>query len=474
MGISGGVVVERFSAAGLALSGLPSKVADYRALDEAVLLAINAECATLERRLGAARAAIAGEIAHRSRPALGSAGLAQRTGHRTPELFLKHTTGATKQQVDTVLEAGVLLSEMADAGSVDPATGEILEPTRPWLRPAVVAVAAGEVSLSVLQSIGAGLGTPNSAVTGAQLETATVALVAEAIAGVDADRVFRRAREARDDLDVAGVKVREEERRQQRSLTVTPLPTGMVRLVWVMDPETGALVKDLYDRAVSPKRGGVRFVNPARAERAKMIFDDGRTAAQYASDAFLQLLIHGADADTRLLVGSGAPVIRITVTETALVSGVGVGRIDGVADPVSIDTVERLLCGGTSIRMGFDLNGNVLDVEREQRLYSRRQREVLAVRFGGCMDPECERPPSWCEAHHIAHVHRDGGKTVIDNGILLCRWHHLKYHNQGWEIEHDRHGRYWLIPPASIDPAQTPRLMTPKNAALRDLAVAVG
>jgi len=179
--------------------------------------------------------------------------------------------------------------------------------------------------------------------------------------------------------------------------------------------------------------------------------------------------VQGADADTSLLVGSGAPVIRITVTEHALTTHEGVGRIDGATDPVSIDTVERLLCSGSSIRIGFDPAGTVLDLEREQRLFSRRQREVLATKFGGCMHPDCERPPAWCETHHIAHIHRDGGTTVLGNGILLCRHHHLKYHNEGWEIHHDNHGRYWLIPPTSIDPNQTPRPMEFKNATLRNL-----
>jgi hypothetical protein len=164
-------------------------------------------------------------------------------------------------------------------------------------------------------------------------------------------------------------------------------------------------------------------------------------------------------------------VIRITVAETALEpeGGAGVGRLEGQADPVSMDTVRRLLCSGASMRIGFDPAGNVLDLEREQRTFSKRQREVLAVKFGGCMDPHCERPPSWCEAHHLEHWVRDRGKTVIGNGILLCKHHHLKYHNEGYEIIHNLQGEYWLIPPMTRDPEQTPIPMPLKSAALRDL-----
>jgi hypothetical protein len=466
--------LEHYGAAAIALSMLPTAVDDYRAVDDETLLLINDECTALEKRLGAARALIAGEIAHRSRAALGQNGLAQRNGHRTTQGFMKHTTGATKQQVGTALDAGALLAEMADEGRVDAATGEVQVPAHPWMRSVARAVAAGTISISASQSIRSGLGEPTSAVSAEQLEVAADTLAREALAGVDADRLFRRARELRDEIDVAGVKLREDELRRQRNLWLTDLPNGMTKLTWVMDPETGALAREIFDRMVSPKHGGVRFVRADQVERAKAIEADERTAGQLASDGFLQLMLQGADADTSVMLGSGAPVIRITVAEEALASGDSLGRIDGqvgatAVDTVSIETVERQLCNGVSIRMGFDPAANLLDLEREQRLFSRRQREVLAVKFGGCMDPACERPPSWCEAHHVKHVARDGGKTEVRNGILLCRWHHLKYHNEGWEIRHDSAGRYWLIPPQSVDVSQTPRPMPLKSAAMRDL-----
>jgi hypothetical protein len=64
---------------------------------------------------------------------------------------------------------------------------------------------------------------------------------------------------------------------------------------------------------------------------------------------------------------------------------------------------------------------------------------------------------------------RDSGKTEVRNGILLCKWHHLKYHNEGWEIVADGGGGYWLVPPKSVDVTQTPRPMPLKSTALREL-----
>ncbi len=101
--------------------------------------------------------------------------------------------------------------------------------------------------------------------------------------------------------------MREEERRARRSLRLFVQTDGMTRLVWVMDPETAATVREVADRATSPKLGGVRFVDPERQAHAERIFHDDRTAEQLASDAFEQLLKLGADADPGVLLGSGAP-----------------------------------------------------------------------------------------------------------------------------------------------------------------------
>jgi Domain of unknown function (DUF222) len=452
-----------------ALEQVPTDALSLRGIDESMFLNLVELQARAARHLGAGGAVIAGEVAYRSRPALGMRGLAQRTGFRTPERLLTLTTGATKQQVLTALSAGKLLVEIADDGRVDEVTGEVLAASQPWLRPVAAALSAGRISTSAAQSIGAGLGVPNSAVTAGQLEVAAARLVDDAVAGMDADRLWKRARDARDELDVAGVKVREAELFETRSITHYPLPTGGGKAIWTMDPETYAAFKDIYDRSTSPKLGGVRFVNKEQSQRANTIAADDRTPVQLASDAMLQLLRLGADANPEFLLGSGAPIIRITVAEDAIETGTGFGTIEDQNDPVSIDTVRRLLCGGDAIRIGFDQKANVLNVEAEQRLYSKRQREVLAVKFGGCMHPDCDRPPSWTEAHHIHQWVRDNSKTVIDNSILLCKWHHLKYHNQGYEIEIDDNGNYWQIPPKTTDPEQKRVPMPLKSTAITDL-----
>ncbi|HEX4401762.1 MAG TPA: hypothetical protein VHZ98_10580, partial [Galbitalea sp.] len=52
---------------------------------------------------------------------------------------------------------------------------------------------------------------------------------------------------------------------------------------------------------------------------------------------------------------------------------------------------------------------------------------------------------------------------------LLCKHHHLLFHNNGWEIERNAQHQYWLIPPKSHHPEQTPIPLQPKDGNMRDL-----
>jgi hypothetical protein len=132
-----------------------------------------------------------------------------------------------------------------------------------------------------------------------------------------------------------------------------------------------------------------------------------------------------------------------------------------------MDTVKRLLCSGYT-GIAFDDDGQCINVGRDQRLFTPRQRTGLAARDGGCRWPGCTRPASWCEAHHIDHWSADHGHTDIADGILLCRAHHLLLHDGHWRIVRTD-GNYWLIPPLTVDTAQTPIPMPSKSSLLLGL-----
>lgn len=425
-------------------------------LDDSALLDAQRTLAEIRRRVDAAAAAVAAEIAHRSRRELGYEGLAQRLGARTPELLVQRVTGSSSREARALVQVGVLLSPSS-------------APETPWLRDVAAAVADGALSLDAADAIRAGLGAPDESVTASELATAAVALLHEA-AELTVERLAARARELRAELDLVRVAVRENELRERRYLHLVAQADGMTRLSGLLDPESAAIVGAAYDSATSPRRGGPRFVDPESVDRAEELLRDQRSTEQLALDAFVDLIRIASLADSSAVLGAGRPAIQLLVTDRDLRTRQGMGRIEGQSEPVSIETIERHLCDVGTVPILFDTDGQAVNVGREQRLFTRRQRIGLAARDGGCRFPRCERPPSFTEAHHIDEWHRDGGRTDLADGVLLCRHHHLLVHNNGWRITRTG-GDYVAVPPSSLDLEQQPIPAPTKSATLRRLLV---
>src|SRR6185436_12823419 len=65
--------------------------------------------------------------------------------------------------------------------------------------------------------------------------------------------------------------------------------------------------------------------------------------------------------------------------------------------------------------------GGVLSYGLRRRVASIGQRRALAARDRGCSFPTCDRPPDWCESHHVTPW-VDGGPTDLDNLTLFVRF----------------------------------------------------
>jgi hypothetical protein len=348
-------------------------------------------------------------------------------------------------------DAAARLGELGELGELGGASPAI---EAPWAAPIANSVAAGAMSTSQAESIRRGLGEPNTDITAELLRHAANRLVHDALT-TDADRLYRLARSMRDELDAAGITDRERARKNARYLRITPLPDGMHRLTGLLDPESAATIHGFFDQLTGPRRGGPRFVADTDREHAQTIIDDPRTTDQIMHDGFVDAIRIANETAPDSMLGTKRHSVRILVTQDAVNRRTGHGRIEGHPDPISIETVERHLCDTGTLPIAFDDNGQCVNVGREQRLFTRRQREGLATRDGGCLWPGCDRPPTWTEAHHINHWHRDDGLTNIADGILLCRHHHMLLHDSHWEVTRTG-AQYWLTPPPTENPAQKP------------------
>ncbi|HWC24543.1 MAG TPA: HNH endonuclease signature motif containing protein, partial [Flexivirga sp.] len=75
-----------------------------------------------------------------------------------------------------------------------------------------------------------------------------------------------------------------------------------------------------------------------------------------------------------------------------------------------------------------------LDVGRRERLATKAIRAAVILRDGGCTFPGCDRPPGFCEVHHVTPWWA-GGDTSLADSALLCGRHHQTVHRQGYTAQ---------------------------------------
>lgn len=196
-------------------------------------------------------------------------------------------------------------------------------------------------------------------------------------------------------------------------------------------PVTGSPPGGLLVEPVTPEERG-----PVR---------DPRSAPKRRADAFMELVQRAAAE----LPGAGKgsvtshPKVVVTVGLETLQgvpgpfegSSVGVRFLPGTGrtqagELLAGSMLRRLACDAGVIPAVLCSHGGIIDLGQEERLFVGRARTAVVHRDRGCTFPGCDRPPDWCEVHHLVPWWA-GGPTDVDNGALLCSRHHTIVHRDG-------------------------------------------
>jgi hypothetical protein len=412
-----------------------SKVAalgELSAMSDDDLLVSHRVVTAHSREVDAVSGRIAAEIARRSARELGHAGLAARKGFRSTADLLQKEAGLSKAEAAKLVAAGDA-PEVATAG------------------------------LDAVDAVTRGLGRPDAAISAERLEQEKARLLES---GDTPEQLFRNARLVRDELDADSVARREKEQGQLRYWKHYRRQDGMIAGSYLLTPDQGALLSSAHEILLSPRRGGPRFVDPDAATAARRVIDDPRTDDQYAADSLVAMVEVAVAVDAGTVFAGKKPAVKVIVRERDLAERTGFGVLEDSRDPISIAAVQRQVCESGLLGLLFDGNGQVIDVGREQRTHTARQREVIKARDGGCVIPDCPAPVSMVEVHHPNEWDRDRGDTSVENGVCLCRFDHMWLHENGYDITFAG-GYYWLIPPPEIDPGQTAIRLDSKNPLLK-------
>ncbi|MCE0508487.1 HNH endonuclease [Microbacterium sp. KKR3/1] len=414
---------------------------DSGELSREQLIAVSASLGVLQRRLDAVHVEVAACISRESRPELGAESLAKQQGFRNPATLIAATVGVSRGDATRLVKVGEAVAPRADL------LGAPLPARYPVVRQALGAGMLSAQSAAVIISL---LDRCRVVVGLTRVAEAERVLVEKAF-GLALDDVRKLVVRAEAWLDPDGVEPRLEEQRSRRSLTIHERE-GKVHLNAVLDAETAAPV-------MTAIRGYVTAAFAARKDAAAPDAPDAdrRTVPMLQADALSVFAAHVLGCEARVPLAGATIVVRMSLDDLEV--GTGSAEIDGVEQPISIGAARRMAAGGGVIPCVLGAASEVLDWGRERRLFTRSQRLALVERDGGCA--MCGLPPDMTKAHHIRWWSRDRGPTDLSNGVLLCETCHHRVHDNGWEIRIDGGGpvgRVWFIPPASVDPARSPRL----------------
>jgi Domain of unknown function (DUF222)/HNH endonuclease len=209
----------------------------------------------------------------------------------------------------------------------------------------------------------------------------------------------------------------EEKLRERRRLHASVTFMGMVRVDGDLDPETG---ENLLT--------ALRAVLDAEARSGDQ--PDGRTPAQRRADALGEVCRQWLDLGERPTVAGERPHVTVTVDPESLRDGNGATSEMDHVGPVNPETTHRIACDASIRRVVMAGRSEPLDVGRRTPVISPGVRRAVIARDRYCRFPGCDRPHTWCDAHHVVHW-ADGGPTALANLVLLCRRHHRMVHQRG-------------------------------------------
>ena len=136
----------------------------------------------------------------------------------------------------------------------------------------------------------------------------------------------------------------------------------------------------------------------------------------------------------KLPTTGGTPIrIVVTIDESKLRSKVAAATL-ATGERLSAGQLRRLAANHRIIPAVLGSDSVPIDLGRTQRLFTKEQRDALAVLDGGCTAPGCDRPPSWCEVQHTKPW-KLGGHTDLKQATLHCNACHHLADQEGWQYK---------------------------------------
>ncbi len=215
---------------------------------------------------------------------------------------------------------------------------------------------------------------------------------------------------------------------------------GRGRIDAALDPATAALLEAAWDAA----RATSSDDETSDDDACRSCNSRGPSPNEIAARLAATMLDHAHRGGT---TGPGREHFNVAVTvdlatltralgfahdPTAVVQLGSQAFIAGTGQHLDDRQLAEILCDAT-LQVLIEHDGVPLWMGNEHRTANRRQRRALHHRSGGgCEFPGCTQTRH-LHAHHVK-FHQHGGRTSLDNLVLLCGHHHREVHRRHWTI----------------------------------------
>ncbi|HRI94473.1 MAG TPA: DUF222 domain-containing protein [Nocardioides sp.] len=228
-----------------------------------------------------------------------------------------------------------------------------------------------------------------------------------------------------DAADAHEAKLLEKEERDAQAamrLTMYDDGHGKVHGRFVLDTATGAALRKMILAIAAPKHQAA--TQGPLGER--------KPTAERMGQAVGELINRYPVGKLPQAGGLNATLV-VTMTLDSLMGGLKAAQLD-TGGVISASLARRMACEAGIIPAVLGGKSEVLDLGRSRRFHSRAQRIVKLLTAGGCQVDGCDAPPGLTHMHRVIEWSQ-GGRTDLDNTIMICGPHHARAHDPTYQLK---------------------------------------
>lgn len=238
-----------------------------------------------------------------------------------------------------------------------------------------------------------------------------------------------------DQLENDALVERERMARKRSEFWMVPNHDGTHRGAFVLPDAQADMLRTAIEAISAPRRDHLHDVGETDS-----VFDRDLDHRTRLGLGFAELCGH---LPTDQLPGRGGlgATLLVKLDYETLVDGIKPATLSS-GTRISAGEARKMACRLGVIPAVFNGKSVPLDHGAEKRFFTKAQRAILDETQAGCTFPGCDRPPGWCEAHHGKLPYSIGKTTHLNEGVLLCAFHHHEVHDGDWAIRFNPSDNY--------------------------------